>query len=355
MTTTEAPSASIAYGLDDFYYNDKFTEEDFPFEHYLKNNLYDETYFREEESRESPRFSRYYGKRLEPILTSIEHYLRSDPTLFEEPIPRGRPIYTSGEHIGSTYDHHMQGYYQPRPMRHHPHAHLLQYHMSQKQAQQHYGYKRAPTQPNVPLPAHKKFRKKTHKHAGKKNSRTRKTHKGQNGRHFKQTSHNTTRIRIHGDSWIENSEGYVGLVGKGGHKIGIYRTDRIDPLLPINNVHKEEKDKHTTITSSNFNTYHAGAFWRLFGVEVNNVEDFRQTVGDKIVGFAVKPDGDVVVKTLSFSANAAVNIVKVLDVLENMRINGFRSRSVEELTTEGTIQAIVEQWINGNKVIEMSL
>ena len=80
MTTTEAPSASIAYGLDDFYYNDKFTEEDFPFEHYLKNNLYDETYFfREEESRES-RFSRCYGKRLEPILTSIEHYLRSDPS-----------------------------------------------------------------------------------------------------------------------------------------------------------------------------------------------------------------------------------------------------------------------------------
>jgi len=351
-TTTEASSASIAYGLDDFYYNDKFTEEDFLYEHYLKNDLYGELYVREEESRESPRFSSYHGKR-----TAVEHYLRADPALVEEAIPRGRPIYTNREQMASTYHHHMQGYYQPSPMRQHRPAHLAQYQMSRKQAQQHYVYKRAPTQQNGPsMPAaNKKFRKKTHKHAGKENSKTRKIHKGQHVRHFKQMPHHTTRVRIHGDSWIDDSEGYVGLVGKGGHKIGIYRTDKIDPLLPVNNDHKEEKDKHATMTSSNFNTYHAGAFWRLFGVEINNVEDFRQTVGDRIVGFAVKPDGKVVVKTLSFAANAAVNIVKVLDVLEKMRTKGFRSRSVQELTTEGTIQAIVEQWISGKKVIEMSL
>jgi len=151
----------------------------------------------------------------------------------------------------------------------------------------------------------------------------------------------------------ESSDGFVGLVGKGGSKIGIYRTDKIDPLLPINNRHTEEKA--TSMGSSSFNTYHAGAFWRLFGVEINNVQDFRQTVGDRIVGFAVRPDGDVVVKTISFTANAAVNIVKVLDILEDMRKNGYRSRSVEELTTEGTIQAIVEQWMDGNKVIETSI
>lgn len=163
-----------------------------------------------------------------------------------------------------------------------------------------------------------------------------------------------SRIRIHGDNWADSSSnGFVGLVGKGGTKIGIYSMDNIDPLLPINNRNK--KDPAMSISSSSFNTHHAAAFWRLFGVEVNNVNDFRQTVGDRLIGFAVRPDGAVAVKAIKFAANAAVNIVKVLDVLEDMNANGYRSRTVDELTTEGTIQAIVEQWINGSRVIEMTL
>jgi len=368
--------ASIAYGLDDVYYMDKFTEEDYPYEHFLNNDMYEEAYFREEEMREFAHHPRHYGKHYDqaPKRASVEHYLRSNPA-FEEPIPRGRPIYPVREHHMEPHHMHEPHYYRPsRPMRHHPHAayhhhhhphahhHMQPHHGPRKHMPQNYGFDRPmpPQQRNAPMP-HKKFRKKTHKHAdsnkkGGNKAHTRKGHKAQNGHHFKQNGPYTSRIRIHGDSWKEGSEGgFVGLVGKGGHKIGIYRTDKIDPLLPINNHHKDEKDKHTTINSSNFNTYHAGAFWRLFGVEINNVQDFRQTVGDRIVGFAVRPDGDVVVKTISFTANAAVNIVKVLDILEDMRANGFRSRSVEELTTEGTIQAIVEQWMDGNKVIEMSL
>lgn len=162
-----------------------------------------------------------------------------------------------------------------------------------------------------------------------------------------------SRIRIHGDNWADSSNGFVGLVGKGGTKIGLYSMENIDPLLPINN--RIKKDPATSISSSSFNTHHAAAFWRLFGVEMNNVIDFRQTVGDSLIGFAVRPDGCVVVKAVPFKANAAVNIVKILDILEDMRANGYRSRTVDELTTEGTIQAIVEQWINGSKVIEMKL
>jgi len=373
--------ASIAYGLDDVYYMDKFTEEDYPYEHFLNNNLYEETYFREEELREFSHYSNGHGhgKYYEspaPKPASVEHYLRTNPAAFEEEsIPRGRPIYPVGEPDMEHPQHHMpepQQHYRHQPARqmryeqrpyHHQYPPHVQHHMPRKpQMPQHYGagYDRpmAP-QRNVPMPqAHKKFRKKTNKHAGdnKGQTQTRKNHKAQNGHYYKQNGPYTSRIRIHGDSWTEGSEGgFVGLVGKGGHKIGIYRNDKIDPLLAINNHHIDEKDKPTTINSSNFNTYHASAFWRLFGVEINNVADFRQTVGDRIVGFAVRPDGDVVVKTITFTANAAVNIVKVLDVLEDMRANGFRSRSVEELTTEGTIQAIVEQWMDGNKVIEMSL
>jgi len=358
---------SIAYDLDSFYYDDKFTEEDYPYEHYLNHDLYDDAYFREAELRESfSLYSRYHGKHFEQqhhhqpkkMSTTVEHYLRSNPALYEEPVQRRRQMYPREHHVeasGHLYGHFGHGTHHvhrpmpPRDPRHpqyHP-RHLRQVHPPQAQPQ--------PQQSRSGIGSVKKFRKKTNKHSEKGDphrSNSRKSNR-KNDQYFKQAAHYTTRIRIHGDSWKESSEGFVGLVGKGGSKIGIYRTDKIDPLLPINNRHTDEKA--TAMASSSFNTYHAGAFWRLFGVEINNVQDFRQTVGDRIVGFAVRPDGDVVVKTISFTANAAVNIVKVLDILESMRKNGYRSRSVEELTTEGTIQAIVEQWMDGNKVIEMSL
>lgn len=357
--------ASIPYGLDNFYYKDKFQEEDFTYEH----DLYGETYLREVELREFSHLSSYHGScyALTPKFSSVEDYLRSN-SVFEEHIPRGRPIYPR-QHMAPTHHHqNMYGNYQQNPMRHHPHSQQVQY-LPSNQGQQHHGRKkRGHSQRNGPMPptgpcygecyqSDKKFRKKTHKNAGngKGNSRKRKGHKGKNGQYFKKVQPDASRIRIHGDSWKDNTKGFVGLIGKGGHKIGIYQSDKIDPLLPINNQNKNEEDKHTSMKASNFNTYHAGAFWRLFGVEVDNVEDFRQTVGDKIIGFAVRPDGDVVVKSISFAAKAYVNIIKVLDIFEDMRENGFRSRTVEELTTKGTIQAIVEQWMDGKKVIEMSL
>jgi len=271
------------------------------------------------------------------------------------------PHQTRHSHSRSSYSH--SGYSTPYSSshsvlrdRHHPHRHAEYYDMIETEEyyarhghghrhprrysrQQYHGARR-----HHPVPAH-------HQAALDMTSSSRSVKSSSNSRE-KVPRAGSSRIRIHGDSWVDACEGgFVGLIGKSGTKIGIYQVTKIDPLLPQNS---RGENVASDISVSNFNTYHAVAFSRLFGVDMVNIGDFRQTVGERLIGFTVKPDGDVLVQTIKFTANAAVNIVKILQVFEEMRVHGNRSRSIEDLTTEGNVQAIVEQWMKGNKIIEMS-